>query len=206
MNAILEKYTFDKIYYTCPRERKCRISTLRLTEKYNQKIVDTICNKYKNIHFPECDSIPVTCDTKLNNIHCETLVNISEPFSIGDSSNGRSLSSQKDGEDLSGQKNGDSSDGREIIVVAVDHFMSRSAIHSHILFIDADKNVPYHMYFTGIVSRKININCEQTIHVINSKPPKHVKRVIVVEKIFYDPDNGSCPHVDTIVPMSVYVK
>lgn len=90
-------------------------------------------------------------------------------------------------------------------IVAVDHFMSRVALHSQIVLIDADTDIPFYVYFTGIISKKINKKGFQTVHVIEVAVPDGIKRVRVLERIYYDIETGTAPHPDTILPMQVYV-
>jgi len=94
--------------------------------------------------------------------------------------------------------------GSEIIVIAIDHFMSRSAIHSNVTFINADTDIPYHIYYTGVVSRKINNKTSETFHLIKSKVPEEVYRIQIVEKLFYQIETGNAPKKETIVPMIIY--
>ena len=95
---------------------------------------------------------------------------------------------------------------REIIIISVDHFMSRSSIHSHIIFVNEDDGKIFDVYYTGVISRKINHDSSQTVHLIEKTIPENIKSFKIIEKIFYDPDNGSCPHSETVIPMIVFIK
>ncbi len=84
--------------------------------------------------------------------------------------------------------------------------MSRSSIHSHVLFINADTNCPYYVYFTGVICRKIDVDDSKTFHIIESTPPPEVKRVKIMERLFYDPNNACAPSISSINSMFVYQK
>jgi len=63
-----------------------------------------------------------------------------------------------------------------------------------------------HIYYTGVVSRKINNNKTETFHLIQNKPPSHVKRIQIIEKLFCDVETGCAPKKECIVPMMIFTK
>ena len=69
----------------------------------------------------------------------------------------------------------DVSYSRTICVVALDHFMSRSAIHSHLLFVNADTSEVLYVYFTGLISKRINTITCKTFHTVEYTPSANVK-------------------------------
>jgi hypothetical protein len=174
-----KRYTFDDIYYA--PVRNCVTSSL-LSDfssispavKNREVFENEIHQQYR--HFKR-KNIVVDVDVDFN---CSnTLVNMSEIINVLGTPN-------------------------EIKVIAIDHFMSRCAIHSQIMFIDADTNYSYYVYFTGIISKKINLKQTKNYHIIEWTAPKNVKRIKVVERIYYDPNTGEAPLSNHIIPMIVY--
>jgi len=92
----------------------------------------------------------------------------------------------------------------EIVVIAFDHFMNRTAIHSHIIFIDADTNEIYKINYTGIISSKINNQECQITHTIKFKPKCKDINIYVIEKIFFDSNKDYISNNKKINEMIVY--
>lgn len=90
------------------------------------------------------------------------------------------------------------------IILAVDHFKSRAALHSNISFYDADTGKRFRTEITGEISDNLNHNQKLTCRVIKFFPPENVKRMYVIENIFYDFQTGSKVNPKTIIPISVY--
>ena len=177
----VKKYTFDDIYYAPVRH--CIASTsinnsLTVSPALKNRLFfeNKIHHQYQHLKRKNI-LLDVDVDFNCSNV----LVNMSEVIDIVGSTN-------------------------EIKVIAFDHFMSRCAIHSHIMFIDADTNYSYYVYFTGIISKKVNVKQIKNYHFIEWTAPKNVKRIKVVERIYYDPNTREAPLSDSIIPMIVYQK
>jgi hypothetical protein len=134
-------------------------------------------NKFSNF---EWRSIKVLKNNLVENISSNAIVNVSEPIFL----------------------NGPT----KICVIALDHFMSRSAIHSHLLFVDAETSNVLYVYFTGLISKKINTGNCKTFHTVEYNPSHNIKRLIIYEKIFYDPNTGKRPSSHKIIPMMIFVS
>ena len=89
-------------------------------------------------------------------------------------------------------------------IIAVDHFKSRAALHSNIIFFNADTNERFDVEITGEVADIINHNQMITCRSIKFIPPPEVKRMYVIEYIYYDFETGSKVKTETIIPMEVY--
>ena len=82
--------------------------------------------------------------------------------------------------------------------------MSKSVIHSHILFIDADTEEIIDIYYTGIISNIINSKF-QTTHSFKFSS-KIIKNIYVIEKLFFAIDTEDKPLSEIIIPMKIFTK
>lgn len=177
----VKEYKFKDIEYIKGQNIKFNESIKRNCENhdYFSKILEKV--------IPEkSENIKVNCDTNEINTPSECLTNKSENFNI-------SNKLFKENKQIS-----------PFIIVAVDHFKSRTALHSNIAFYDADTNKRFDTEITGEISDIINHKQKLTCRVIKFIPPENVKNMYVVENIFYDLQSGSKVNIDTIIPMSVY--
>lgn len=88
-------------------------------------------------------------------------------------------------------------------IYAINHYKSRTAIHSHILFIDEDTKIPFRIEFTGVKTDKIFGKKQIEIRKISFKPPPGIERFIAVERIFFDGDYIT--KYESIIPMHVLI-
>jgi hypothetical protein len=177
-------FGFSKYIYKC--QKFSSFFNLPSSEEYyvpstnekRSKILNSfIENKFSNF---EWRSIKVLKNNLVENISSNAIVNVSEPIFL----------------------NGPT----KICVIALDHFMSRSAIHSHLLFVDAETSNVLYVYFTGLISKKINTGNCKTFHTVEYNPSHNIKRLIIYEKIFYDPNTGKRPSSHKIIPMMIFVS
>lgn len=92
----------------------------------------------------------------------------------------------------------------EFRIIAVDHFKSKAALHSHLKFYNTENNEQFRLEITGELSDKINNNNTITIRKIQFKVPDNIKSFYVVEYIYYDFVTGDKVNKDTIIPFEMY--
>ena len=143
-------------------------------KKYDNKYEYSICIPKKFLNYKKYN---VLIDADIKNKPKECLINLSEKINIVDN---------------------------EVIIIAFDHFMSKSVIHSHILFIDADTEEIIDIYYTGIISNIINSKF-QTTHSFKFSS-KIIKNIYVIEKLFFAIDTEDKPLSEIIIPMKIFTK
>ena len=91
-------------------------------------------------------------------------------------------------------------------IVAIDHFKSRAALHSHLIFYNADDNRPFRVEITGKVSDSINNKQSISTRRISFKIQDNINRFYCIEYIYYDFVSGGKVNEDTIIPFSFYIE
>lgn len=186
---IIKEYTFDlKIFekftntiLPLSTDRKCEPSYL--FEKSKNGFIDDRCKK-----------IITHIDTDEDNIPIECLTNKTDIIDVS------SLIYKKD-------ENGNDIMGVEIPkfrLVGVDHFKSKAALHSHVVFFNADTNEPFSIEITSEISDRINPKDTISTRRITFKIPENVKRMYVIEYIYYDFVSGNKVHPGSIIPIELY--
>ena len=89
----------------------------------------------------------------------------------------------------------------EIIVIALDHFMSKSVIYSHILFVD-DMNNILKNHCTGVVANNLT---KKNFHIIKFNNTDN-KNIYILEKLFFAIDTEDKPLSEMIVPMKIFTN
>lgn len=95
-------------------------------------------------------------------------------------------------------------DKPEFKLVAVDHFKSRAALHSHVIFYNADNHDSFAVEITGEISDRINQKDSITVRRITFKVPESINRFYVVEYIYYDFVSGNKINPETVIPIELY--
>lgn len=91
-------------------------------------------------------------------------------------------------------------------IYAVNHFKSRLAVHSHLIFIDADTDMLFRLEITGVKTDKILSDKQIEIRKISFKLPNEIKNFIVCERIFFDCDGGYVLLPENSIPFSVFIE
>lgn len=89
-------------------------------------------------------------------------------------------------------------------IVAVDHFKSRAALHSNLIFYNADNDEQFSTQITGEISDKIYKNKTISTRRISFVLPYYIKKFYVVEYIYNDFVSGGKINKNTIIPMELY--
>jgi hypothetical protein len=91
----------------------------------------------------------------------------------------------------------------DFCVYAVNHYKSRVGIHSHVLFVDAQTNEVMRMEFTGVKTNKVFDSGDIEIRRISF--PAFDKPFRIVERVFFDVEDGYTLNADSVVPFVVLV-
>lgn len=180
--VIVKQYLFDDIPYLKFNNKNKKESIRRQCE--DLKLFDE-AKKIKYITDKQLQ-LNVIVDTNEEFIPYECLTNKSEIFYVGDKV-------YRDGIEIPKFK-----------VIAVNHFKSRAALHSHIIFYNALNNKPFRIEITGEISDKINYKDMITIRHITFQLPEEIKAFYVIEYIYYDFSSGNKVNPETIIPFELY--
>ena len=177
----VKEYKFKDLPYEPGVNYYLKQSNVRKCENINffEKVKEKAINE-------RCDQVKVFCDTNENDNSFECLSNRSEIIDI-------SKEIFKDGKRIPPFR-----------IIAVDHFKSRASLHSHLIFFNADNDQKFDVEITGEISDVINHNQMITCRSIKFIPPEEIKRIYVIEYIYYDFETGSKVNPETIIPMEVY--
>lgn len=91
-------------------------------------------------------------------------------------------------------------------IVAMDHFKSRSSLHSNICCFDAETNKLIRIEITSEISDRLNTKRSISVRRIRFKIPENVNYIYFIEYIYCDFATGNKPNVDSIIPMHIFVK
>lgn len=94
----------------------------------------------------------------------------------------------------------------KFIIYAVNHYKSRIAVHSHLIFIDTDTDMLFRLEITGAKTDKILSSRQIEIRKISFELPNEVKNFIVCERIFFDCDGGYVLLPENSIPFSVFIE
>lgn len=89
-------------------------------------------------------------------------------------------------------------------LIACDHFKTRAALHSHILFFNADNDESFRLEITSEISDSFNQKGSLAIRNIGFFLPKDITRFYAIEYIYYDYVSGNRVHQNTIIPFELY--
>jgi hypothetical protein len=90
-------------------------------------------------------------------------------------------------------------------IITVDHFRSRAALHSHLIFYDSETNLPIGIEITGEISERLNKIDEISIRYVTFKTNVNIEKFYIVEHIYYDFVSGGKVNINTIIPMEIYI-
>jgi len=179
----VKEYIFKNLDYIRGNKTFQKESKIRNCEKidfFNEVIKKSIGNNFIKVG--------TNIDTEEIDTSLECLTNRSEIFNV-------SKLLIKDGKQIPSFR-----------VIAVDHFKSRAALHSHIIFFDADTHNKIDFEITGEISDFMNHNQMITCRCIKFIPPKEVKNMYAIEYIYYDFETGSKIKKESIIPMEIYTS
>lgn len=185
----IRNYHFGNLTYENINNKPLGISEERICE--NREYFDLAKAKVLN---SRCHRIPVNIGTDEYNNSVECLSNRSDIIEID------SKVYEKD-------VNGNNIIKKEIFpfrLVACDHFKSRSALHSHVIFFNADNDKHFRIEITSEISDSFNQKESLAIRSIGFYLPPDVKRFYVIEYIYYDYVSGNKVHPKTIIPFEIY--
>lgn len=89
-------------------------------------------------------------------------------------------------------------------LVGVDHFKSRAALHSHVVFFNADTDESFEIEITSEISDRINPKSTISTRRITFEIPEEIKRMYVIEYIYYDFVSGNKVDPGSILPVELY--
>lgn len=89
-------------------------------------------------------------------------------------------------------------------IIAVDHFKSKASLHSHLMFYNADTDIPFKVEITGELSDRLNNKFEISVRNITPDIPENIKRFYILERIYNDFVTSGKIHEGTIIPMEIY--
>jgi len=174
----IKEYMFNDVPFERLYNKQLKQSKIRQCENMNMfiKAKNTVIdNKYKEI--------TVTVDTNERDSSLECLTNRSDIIDVSK---------------IKAKPN-------KFRVFTIDHFKSRAALHSHIIFFNAETNKKISIEITGEISDVINNNNTITCRDIKFELPEYVKHIYIIEYIYYDFETGSKINPKTIIPMKVYI-
>lgn len=134
-----------------------------------------------------CEPVKTIIDSNEENIPVECLTNRTEIIDV-------STPVYKD-------------DGTELPrfrLVGIDHFKSRAALHSHVVFFDADTGKPFRLEITSEISDRINSKDTISTRRITFELPEYIKRMYVIEYIYYDFVSGNKVDIGSFLPIELY--
>ena len=176
---IFEKFT--NIILPISINRKCESSYL--FEKSKDGFIDNRCKK-----------IITNIDSNENNISLECLTNKTDIIDIGDPV----YKKDENGNDIL------LDELPRFKLIGVDHFKSRAALHSHVVFFNADTDEPFEIEIISEISDRINSKDTISTRRITFKISENIKRIYVIEYIYYDFVSGNKIHPDSIIPIELY--
>lgn len=181
--VLIKKYSFENVPLIKFSNKPKTASVKRTCENI------TLFNEAKNYKFitDKCIKLQVYEDSNDNIIPYECLTNKSEVFFV---SNDKVCSDEKE--------------LPQFRLVAVNHFKSRAALHSHVVFYNAEDNKPFRFEMTGEIADKIDYKDSITIRQITFKLPDELKAFYVIEYIYYDFSSGNKINPSTIIPIELY--
>lgn len=179
IDITVKKLVFDELIYEEPY-------IMELKEAKNRNCEDlSLFNKTFNGFIDDSFyKLPITMDIYDKNIPYTCLMNMS---SILDISN---------------------YDKNEYIfhIVAMNHFKSRSALHSNICCFDAETNKLLRIEITSEISDRLNDKNSISVRRIKFKIPEDVNYIYFIEYIYCDFVTGNKPNTESIIPMHIFVK
>lgn len=185
----IKNYRFDKIIYEDFNNMPLPISEERYCE--NHEYFDLAKEK---VITSRCHSIPIHIGTNEFNNSVECFTNRSDVLEID------KIIYKKD------QNDNDilSAPIYPFRLVACDHFKTRAALHSHVVFFNADNNEEFRVEIISEISDSFNQKKSIAIRYIGFFLPPEVKRFYVIEYIYYDYVSGGKVHPNTIIPFELY--
>lgn len=90
-----------------------------------------------------------------------------------------------------------------IKILALDHYMSRFAFHSHLSISDYHTGKVLGVRYTGVIVPASNPPGSQVVHIVNIPIPLGVDKILVSEKIFHPYQKDVKGYV---IPMRVFVR
>lgn len=185
----IKEYIFNKIQFEEFKNEELPISIPRQCER-----IDFFTKSKEEFINNRCEKINVYIDTNEENVSSECLTNKSDIIDVSNTV----YKKDKDNNDILNEPI------PQFKLVAVDHFKSRAALHSHVVFYNADNNEPFDVEITGEVSDSFNqkesISTRRILFII----PSEIKRMYVIEYIYFDFVSGNKINPKTIIPFEIY--
>jgi hypothetical protein len=91
----------------------------------------------------------------------------------------------------------------KFIILAVDHFKSKVALHSNIIFYNSFTNEPFNVQITGEISDRLNSYHSISIRKISFDIPECIKNFYCVEYIYSNSTNSI--NENMIIPMEIFI-
>lgn len=98
------------------------------------------------------------------------------------------------------------SSDKEFVIYAVNHYKTKIASHSHLLFVDLDTNLFFRIEMTGVKTDKVLEKNNLEIRKISFKPPDDIKQFTVFERIFFDCDEGYVLQEKNSIPFAIFIR
>lgn len=185
----IKEYTFNNIQFESFKNEELPISFQRQCER-----LDFFTKSKEGFISNRCEKVNISIDTNEENIPNECLTNRSDIIDVSNIV----YKKDKNGNDILNQPI------PQFRLVAVDHFKSRAALHSHVVFYNADTNESFDVEITGEVTDSFNQKESLSTRRILFFPPQEVKKMYVIEYIYYDFVSGNKIDPKTIIPMELY--
>lgn len=185
----IKEYHFNNIIMKEFKNESLEESTIRSCEK--QSLFE-LCRE--DFIDERCIPIEINCDTKEECIPIECYTNRSDTFDVSETI----YKKTQYGMDIYDEPIA------QFKILAVDHFKSRAALHSHLVFYNAEDDTQFDIEITGEFADRLNQFDTITTRKISFIVPEEIKKMYVVEYIYFDFVSGNKVKMDTVIPMEVY--